>query len=104
MPYPMASGDDSTSGRSSSTNTQVTTTTQVEGAAADMVAMAAHGAVLPVLDRPLPVRRRHRKPNRKTVKSEAETPAVTSPIRKRGRRPKAVGRLIIASLLYVPLV
>ena len=90
MPNPMASGSDSASGGSSDTSTEVTSTSQEEGAPADMVvAMAAHQAAAPIVDGPLPTRRLPRKPNRKTAKSEA---AVTSPIRKRGRRPKAAGK------------
>ena len=101
MPNPTASGSDSASGRSSNTGTYVSSRSQEEGPAADMVAMAAHQAVLPAVGGPHPPRRRQRKPNRRAVKSEA---AVTSPIKKRGRRPKAAGSLTIASLLYAPLL
>lgn len=85
------------SGSSSNTATQVTTMDQAGGAALDMMAEAAHQAVLPLLDRPLPVRRRQRKPNRKTAKTDI--PAVTSTIRNRGRRPRAAGRAAFPLLL-----
>lgn len=99
-----ASGSESTSGRSSDTNTEVTSTSQEEGGAADMVvAMAAHQAALPVLDRPIPPCKRQRKPNRKTVKSEAESPGVISPIKKRRRKPKTAGRLSPLSSILVSL-
>lgn len=91
-PCAMASGSPGSrgSGSSSNTATQMTTMDQGEGAALNMMAEAARQAVLPLLDRPLPVRRRQRKPNRKTVKTDI--PAVTSTIRNRGRRPRATGR------------
>ena len=98
----MASGSESTSSRSSNTNTEVTSTSQEEGGAADIV-VAAHQAVLPVVDSPHPPRRRQRKPNRKTVKSEAESPAVISPIKKRGRKRKAAGRLSPLCFSFVTL-
>ena len=83
----MASDSDSTSGRSSNTETEITSSTSdAEDAAADMVPMAAQQAALAALDRPLLSRRLRRKPNRKTVKS-VESPAVTSRILKLLVRP-----------------
>lgn len=82
----MASGSDSSG--SSSNTTQMD---QAEDGALNMMAAAAAQAVMPLLDRPLPIRKRQRKPNRKTMQAEADSPAVTSPIRKRGRKPKAAG-------------
>lgn len=98
-PCAMASGSPGSrgSGSSSNTATQVTTMDQGAAAALNVMAEAAHRAVMPLLDRPLPVRRRQRKPDRKTVKTDI--PAVTSTIRNRGRRPRAAGRAAFLLLL-----
>ena len=88
----MASGCDSpASGSSSNTATQVKSMDEAEDVAVNMMAAVAHQAVLPLMDRPLPIRKRQRKPNRRTVQTEADSPAVTSPTNKRGRKPKAAG-------------
>ena len=80
----------------------MTSMDQAEGAALNMMAAAAHQAVLPLLDRPLPIRKRQRKPNRKG-QTEADSPAVTSTM-KRGRKPKAAGTAAVAQPpLYVSL-
>ena len=99
-PCAMPSGSDSAaSGSSSSNTTQMTSMNQKGGAPLNTMGAAAHQAVLPLLDRPLPIRKRQRKPNRR-VQTEADSPAVTSPIKKGGRKPKAAGRAAVA---YPPL-
>ena len=81
----------SVSPASGSSSNTATSMDQAKGAALNMMAEVAHQAVLPLLDRPLPIRKRQRKPNRKTAQIEADSPAVTSTIRKQGRKPKAAG-------------
>ena len=93
----MTSGSDSAASGSSS-NTQMTSLDQAEDVAVNTMAAAAHQAVLPLLHRPLPIRKRQRKPNRRTAQIEADSPAVTSPVRKPGRKPKAAGRAAVAHL------
>ena len=98
----MPSGSDSpASGSSSNTATQVKSMDQAEGVSLNMLATAAHQNALPSLDRPLPIRKRQRKPNRKTVQTSADSHAVTSLIRKQGRQPKAVGRTQLSFILLL---
>ena len=98
----MASGSDSAaSGSSSNTATSMD---QAQGAALNMIAAVAHQAVLPLLDRPLPIRKRQRKPNRRTMQTEADSPAVTSPVRKPGRKPKAAGETLLLLGFTLPSV
>lgn len=94
-PYTMASG--SASSGSSSNTTQMD---QAEDGVPNMMAAAAHQAVMPLLDRPLPIRKRQRKPNRKTMQTEADSPAVTT-IRKQGRKPKAAGETHLVLFLLL---
>lgn len=95
-PCAMPSGSDpAASGSSSINTTQMTSMNQKGGAPLNTMGAAAHQAVLPLLDRPLPIRKRQRKPNRR-VQTEADSPAVTSPIKKGGRKPKAAGRAAVA--------
>lgn len=94
------SGSDSpASGASSNT---ATSTYPAQGVALNVMAEVAHQAVFPLVDRPLPIRKRQRKPNRKTVQTEADSPSVTSPTNKRGRKPKAAGatHLLLCATLH----
>lgn len=65
---------------------------QGEVVAQDVMAAMAREAVLPLLDRPLPIRKRQRKPMRKSkpVELEADSFPPASP-NKRGRKPKGAG-------------
>ena len=124
------SSDSDTSGSSSNTATQMTTmrgkpeiaaqelnsAVQHEASATQgLMASLTHQATLPQLDRPLPIRKRQRKPMKapKILEVEAESFPVTSPNR-RGRKPKAAGKTLplplsllaclVCCLLYAVLV
>ena len=98
LPCAITAGSDSAaSGSSSNTATQVNSTDQAEDGALNMMA----AAVLPLLDRPLPIRKRQRKPNRKAMQAEADSLVINSSNSKRGRKPNAAGRAAVAHLSMV---
>ncbi|DBA75818.1 TPA: hypothetical protein ACH3X1_010223 [Trebouxia sp. C0004] len=87
-----------TSGSSSNTATQMTGMEDLpEDAAQEMPVDQAQQAISAVMDRPLPIRKRQRKPMKKSrAELEAESAPVTAR-RKPGRKPKATtGKLYFA--------
>ncbi len=86
-----------TSGSSSNTATQMTGMEDLpEDVAQEMPVDQAPQAISAVLDRPLPIRKRQRKPMKK---SRAELEAESAPVvarRKPGRKPKATSGKLLA--------
>lgn len=93
----------------SSSNTAQVFPTQQDGAGAAQNPVAAQQDNVGPMDRPLPIRRRQRKPDRKSktvVQAEAlSPPPAPAHKRKRGRKPKTKGRTSDAhSLLLLALL
>lgn len=83
-----------TSGSSSNTATQMTVMDLPEDVVQEMPVEQAQEAISAVMDRPLPIRKRQRKPMKKT---RAELEAESAPVvarRKPGRKPKATSGML----------
>lgn len=87
--YTVSSGSDSSTSGSSSITANVVSQDEAEGGM--QMPVAAQQDILPPLDRPLPIRKRQRKPCKKGKTVQAEAPCSPAPTqkRKRGRKPKA---------------